>query len=54
MAAGLDSGVIKPETICDICDKPYQVDKYYIETWDKKYHPDSTMTDVLVNSDNGG
>ena len=54
MAAGLDSGVIKPETICDVCDKPYQVDKYYIETWDKKYHPDSTMTDVLVNSDNVG
>lgn len=54
MAAGLDSGVIKPDTICDICDKPYKVDKYFIETWDKKYHPDSTMTDVLVHSDNVG
>ena len=54
MAAGLDAGVIKPDTICDICDKPYKVDKYYIETWDRKYHPDSTMTDVLVHSDNVG
>lgn len=54
MAAGLDSEVIKPDTICDICDKPYKVDKYYIETWDRKYHPDSTMTDVLVHSDNVG
>lgn len=54
MVAGLDSGVIKPDTICDVCDKPYKVDKYFIETWDKKYHPDSTMTDVLVHSDNVG
>lgn len=54
MAAGLDAKVIESDTICDICDKPYKVDKYYIETWDKKYHPDSTMTDVLVHSDNVG
>lgn len=54
MAAGLDAKVIEPETICDICDKPYKVDKYFIETWDRKYHPDSTMTDVLVHSDNVG
>lgn len=54
MAAGLDAEVIKPDTICDICDKPYKVDKYFIETWDRKYHPDSTMTDVLVHSDNVG
>lgn len=54
MAAGLDAEVIEPDTICDICDKPYKVDKYFIETWDRKYHPDSTMTDVLVHSDNVG
>lgn len=54
MAAGIDNGSIKPDTICDICDKPYKVDKYYIETWDRKYHPDSTMTEVLVHSDNVG
>lgn len=54
MASGLDAEVIKPDTICDICDRPFKVDKYYIETWDRKYHPDSTMTDVLVHSDNVG
>ncbi|MDP3918272.1 MAG: penicillin-binding protein 2, partial [Candidatus Woesebacteria bacterium] len=54
MAAGLDTKVIEPDTICDICDKPFKVDKYFIETWDKKYRPDSTMTDVLVHSDNVG
>ncbi len=54
MSAGIDSGVVKPDTICDICSGPLKVDKYYIETWDKKYHPDSTMTDVILNSDNVG
>lgn len=54
MAAGLDSDLVKPDTICDICTGPYKVDKYFIETWDRKYHPDSTMTDVIVHSDNVG
>lgn len=54
MAAGIDAGVVEPDTKCDICDKPLKVDKYYIETWDNKYHPDSTMTDVIVHSDNVG
>ncbi len=54
MAAGLDAGVIQPDSLCEICDKPLKVDKYEIETWDHKYHPDETMTDVIVNSDNVG
>lgn len=54
MAAGLDAGVVEPDTKCDICDKPLKVDKYFIETWDRKYHPDTTMTDVIVHSDNVG
>lgn len=54
MAAALDTGVIEPESRCEICGGEVKVDKYTIETWDKKYHPDSTMTDVIVNSDNVG
>lgn len=54
MAAALDSGVITPEARCDICAGPVKVDKYEIETWDKKYRPDATMTDVIVHSDNVG
>lgn len=54
MASALDAEAVKPDTICDICDKPFKVDKYLIETWDKKYHKDATMTDVIVNSDNVG
>lgn len=54
MASALDAGVVKPDTICDICDKALKVDKYTIETWNNKYFPDSTMTDVIVHSDNVG
>ncbi len=54
MAAGLDTGVVEPDTKCDICDKPLKVDKYFIETWDRKYHADTTMTEVIVHSDNVG
>ena len=54
MASALDAGVIKPDTICDICGGPFRIDKYEIQTWNNKYYPDSTMTDVIVHSDNVG
>jgi len=54
MASALDSESVKVDTICDVCDGPYKVDKYYIETWDNKYYPDSTMTDIIIHSDNVG
>ena len=54
MASALDAGVIEPDTKCDMCSGAYKVDKYLIETWDGKYYPDSTMTDVIVHSDNVG
>jgi cell division protein FtsI/penicillin-binding protein 2 len=54
MAAGLDSGVVEPDTKCEICSGPLKVDKYYIRTWNNEYHPDSTMLDVIVHSDNVG
>jgi cell division protein FtsI/penicillin-binding protein 2 len=54
MAAALDAGAVQPETICDICSGPLKVDKYYIETWNKKYRPNSDMTTIIVNSDNVG
>ncbi|MBI4157966.1 penicillin-binding protein 2 [Candidatus Woesebacteria bacterium] len=54
MAAGLDAGVVTPETKCEICTGPLKVDKYSIETWDGKYFPDSTMADVIKHSDNVG
>lgn len=54
MSAGLDSGEVDMDTICDVCGGPLKVDKYYINTWNNEYRPDSTMTDVIVHSDNVG
>lgn len=54
MVAALDSEAVKPETICDICDGPVKIDKYTINTWNSEYRPNSTMTEVIVNSDNVG
>lgn len=53
MAAGIDAGVITPETICS-CRGPVRIGQYTISTWDFQYHPDSTMTEVLIHSDNVG
>lgn len=54
MAAAIDKGLVKPETKCDICDKPFKIDKYIIRTWNNKYYPGSTMKEVIQHSDNVG
>lgn len=54
MAAGLDAGVVEPDTPCDICGAPLKLDKYFIRTWNDKYTPNISMTDVIVDSDNVG
>jgi len=54
MAAGLDAGVVEPDTPCDICSGPLKLDKYFIKTWNDKYTADISMTDVIVESDNIG
>lgn len=54
MAAAIDKEAVKLETKCDICDKPLKIDKYEIKTWDDKYHPESTMMEVIQHSDNLG
>ncbi len=52
VASGIEEQLITPETRCDICDKPFKVDQYTIRTWNDKYHPNSTITEGLINSDN--
>ena len=54
MAAALQEEGIKIDTICDICDGPVKIDKYTINTWDNNYRPNSSITDILVHSDNVG
>lgn len=54
MSAGIDSGVVKPETKCPICQGPVQIGEYAIRTWNNKYRDDITMTEVIQHSDNTG
>lgn len=54
MAAAINEGLVKPDTKCDICSGPVKIGEYNIKTWDNKYYPDTTMTDVIQHSDNTG
>ncbi|MFZ2202575.1 MAG: penicillin-binding protein 2 [Microgenomates group bacterium] len=54
MAAALNEKVVTPTTICDICAGPIHIGQYTIKTWNEKYYPNSTLTDVIVHSDNIG
>ncbi len=54
MAAALNEKLVTPETVCDLCSGPINIGIYSIKTWDGKYRASSTMTDVIVHSDNTG
>ncbi|KKU03271.1 MAG: Peptidoglycan glycosyltransferase [Candidatus Amesbacteria bacterium GW2011_GWB1_47_26] len=54
MAAALDAQAVQPDTVCDICTGPVAVSDYVIKTWNDKYYPKSTMTEVIQHSDNVG
>lgn len=54
MAAALNEGAVKPETECDQCSGPREIAGYIIRTWNDKYFPGSTMTEVIQHSDNVG
>lgn len=54
MAAALNEDLVKPDTKCDMCSGPVSLGGFLIRTWNNKYNPDSTLTDVIVHSDNTG
>lgn len=54
MAAALNEDVLKPDTKCDICSGPLSLSGFTIRTWNNQYRQDSTMTDVIIHSDNIG
>jgi len=54
MAAAIDSKTVSPETRCDKCSGPRNISGYTIRTWNDKYFPNSTMTEVIQHSDNVG
>lgn len=54
MAAAINENKVTPETRCDNCAGPRHIGGYDIHTFNDQYHPNLTMTDVLINSDNTG
>ena len=54
MAAALDAGAVKPETVCDICHGPVVIGDSAVRSYNDKYYPNSTMSDVILHSDNVG
>lgn len=54
MAAALNENKVTPATKCDRCLGPRVIDGGVIRTFNDQYHPETTMTEVLENSDNTG
>lgn len=54
MSAALDGGAVTLEDHCDECTGPVKIGKYTIRTWDDKYHPKATPSDIIMLSDNVG
>lgn len=54
VAAGINEGVITPNTVCTSCSGPRVFGKYTIRTWNDVYTPNITITQALEKSDNTG
>lgn len=54
MAAALDTNSINSNFTCGSCRQPRQVGEFSINNWDSQVHPDSTLKDIIKNSDNIG
>ncbi|NCO11923.1 MAG: hypothetical protein COZ34_01765 [Candidatus Pacebacteria bacterium CG_4_10_14_3_um_filter_34_15] len=52
VSAGIEEGVIEPDTICTNCDAPRRFGQYTIRTWNDVYNPEITITDAIAKSDN--
>lgn len=54
MAAALDAGAVEPDSRCDQCAGPRRIAEYTLKTWNEKYYPDTTTTEIIQHSDNVG
>lgn len=50
----LDQKSINTDYICDDCSHPRTIGEYTISNWDNSTHPNSTLKDIILNSDNIG
>jgi cell division protein FtsI/penicillin-binding protein 2 len=54
MTMALDSSAVKENDRCPDCDRTRVISPHTINNWDFNFHPDSTMTQIIKNSDNIG
>ena len=54
MSGAINEEAVSPDTKCDICGGPIQLGGFTIRTWNNKYFADTTMSDVIIHSDNTG
>ena len=54
MGAALDAQVINPKTICTECNGPKVISGYQVSSYNDRYYPESTMSDIILHSDNIG
>ena len=54
MTMALDQHSINTDYICDGCNHPLTIGEYTITNWDNSIHPNATLKDIILNSDNIG
>ena len=54
MSAALNEKEVTPQTRCPRCAGPVNVGGFSLHTWNDKYYPNTTMTEVIQHSDNTG
>lgn len=54
VSMALDTNSINTSFICTQCNRPRQIGEYTINNWNDEVHPDSTLKDIIKNSDNIG
>ncbi len=54
MSSALDLGAVTPASRCTICTGPVTLSGLLVHDYDDQYHPNSTMADIILNSDNVG
>lgn len=54
MTSALDSGNLKRDFICEKCNQPRVIGQYTINNWNNELHANSTLDDIIKNSDNIG
>ncbi len=54
MTMALDQKSINTDFICTECSHSRTIGQYTISNWDNSVHPDSTLKDIIKNSDNIG